>query len=77
MRNTKEIKTILTALYCLNQTGHNDQDITKILKYAFNRIFNCNTNMLTLICCGRNKKDIMPEIKQLLKEDTKLVMYEE
>lgn len=77
MRNTKEIKAILTALYCLNQTGHDDQDITKILKYAFNRILNCNTNMLTLICCGRTKQEIMPDIIQLLKEDTKLVINEE
>ena len=77
MRNTKEIKAILTALYCINQTGHNDQYITKVLKYAFNRIFNCNTNMLTLICCGRTKQEIMPDINQLLKEDTKLVLHEE
>lgn len=77
MRNTKEIKAILTALYCLNQTGHDDQDLTKILKYAFNRILNCNTNMLTLICCGRTKQEIMPDIIQLLKEDTKLVINEE
>lgn len=77
MRNTKEIKAILTALYCINQTGHNDQEISKILKYAFNRILDCNTNMLTLICCGRTKQEIMPEIVQLLQEDTKLVLDEE
>ena len=77
MRNTKEIKAILTALYCLNQTGHDDQDLTKILKYAFNRILKSSANILTLCCVGKNQKDIMPEIEQLLKEDTDYIKYKE
>lgn len=70
MRNTKEIKPILTALYCINFLGNKDEDIDKIIKYAFNSIFNSNTNLLTLACIGKTKESAMPEILQLLKEET-------
>lgn len=70
MRNIKEIKPILSALYCINQTGNKDEDIDKILKYAFNRILDSNTNLLLLACIGRTKQDVMPDIEQLLKEET-------
>lgn len=72
MRNTKELKAILTAIYCINRTnGTNDKDISNILDYAFNRCLGCNTNILTLICAGKTKEEIMPTIEQLLSEDTK------
>lgn len=67
MRNTKEIKLILTALYCINFLGNKDEDIDKIIKYAFSRIFDSNTNLLTLACIGKIKESAMPEILQLLK----------
>ena len=70
MRNTKEIKPILTALYCINFLGNKDEDIDKIIKYAFNSLFNSNTNLLTLACIGKTKESAMPEILQLLKEET-------
>ena len=72
MKNTKEIKSILTALYCINFLGNKDEDIDKILKYAFNSILDSNTNLLTLACVGRTKEQAMPEIYQLLREDTKM-----
>ena len=70
MRNTKEIRPILTALYCINFLGNKDEDIDKILKYAFNSIFDSNTNLLTLACVGETKEQVMPEILQLLQEET-------
>lgn len=70
MKNTKEIKPILTALYCLNFLGSKDEDIDKILKYAFNSILDSNTNLLTLACVGKTKEEVMPEILQLLHEET-------
>lgn len=73
MRNLKEIKPILTALYCINQTGAKDEDIEKILKYAFARVLDINTNVLMLCCIKKTKENIMPEIKQILKEDTAYV----
>ena len=33
MKNTKEIRPILTAIYCINLLGNKDEDIDKILKY--------------------------------------------
>ena len=70
MRNTKEKRPILTALYCINFLGNKDEDIDKIIKYAFNSLFNSNTNLLTLACIGKTKESAMPEILQLLKEET-------
>jgi hypothetical protein len=29
MKNTKEMQAILTAIYCINQTGNKDEDIRK------------------------------------------------
>lgn len=76
MRNTKEIKAILTAIFCINQTSeHKDEDIALICDYAMRRIFDGNTNMLALCCIQRSKEDIMPEIKQILKEDTQYIKY--
>lgn len=70
MRNTKEIRPILASLYCINFLGNKDEDMDKILRYAFNRIFDSNTNLLTLACIGKTKESAMPEILQLLKEET-------
>lgn len=68
----QEIKAILTAIFCINQTnGHKDSDIAKICEYAFRRFLGANTNLLTLACIKRSKEELMPEIKQILKEDTK------
>lgn len=77
MRNTKELKPILTALYCINQCGARDEDIRMLCQYAFNRILNNSANILTLCCVGKSKKDIMPELEQLLKDDTKYIEYKE
>ena len=75
MRNTKEIKSILTCLYCINQTGQRDKDISHIIDYAFHRLFDSNANLLTLACVGRTKEQIMPELKQILNEDTEYNKY--
>ena len=73
MRNIKEIKPILASIYCINLLSNKDKDIDKILKYAFARILDSNTNLLTLACIGKSKEQIMPEILQLLHEETKFI----
>ena len=35
MRNLKEVRPLLSAIYCINRTGSKDEDIEKILDYAF------------------------------------------
>ena len=71
MRNIKEIKPILSALYCLNFGKDKNEDMDKILKYAFARILDGNTNLLTLACIGRTYEEIKTEIYKILEEDTK------
>lgn len=71
MKNTKEIKAILTAIFAINRTGeHEDKDISLILDYAFRRLFGANTNLLILSYIGKTKEQIMPEVMQVLKADT-------
>lgn len=78
MRNTKEIKSILTAIYCINRTSSRpDKDINNILEYAFQRIYGANTNLLLLACIGQTKKSIMPSIKEILETETKYKDFNE
>lgn len=76
MKNTKEAQAILTALYCINYTSTNrDEDIHNILSYAFYRLFDSNTNLITLCCIGKSKEQMLPEIMQLLELDTQHKKY--
>lgn len=76
MKNTKEIKAILTAIFAINKTSeHEDKDISKILEYAFRRLFESNTNLLLLACIGKRKQDIMPEVVEMLKAETQYDKY--
>ena len=59
MKNTKEIKAILTAIFAINKTSEReDKDISRILDYAFRRLFESNTNLLQLACIGKRKKTL-------------------
>ena len=76
MKNTREVQAILTAICCINQTSeHKDEDIVKICDYAFRRLFGSNTNLLMLCCVGRSKEGMMPEIMQVLEQDTQYIKY--
>lgn len=76
MKNTKEVQAILTSILCINYTnGHRDNDIFKIVDYAFRRLFGANTNLITLCCIGKTKEQIMPEIMQVLESVTEYKKY--
>ena len=78
MKNTKtmeEIKAVLTAIFAINRTGSNDTDISLIIDYAFRRLLGGNTNLLILICAGKTKDDIMPEVNRILEEETQYKKY--
>ena len=76
MKNTKEVKAILTAIFAINRTSeHEDKDITLVLDYAFRRLFGANTNLLTLACIGKTKEQMMPEVMQVLEADTQYEKY--
>lgn len=76
MKNTKEIKPVLSAIYCINRTnGNEDADITELLKYLFLSCMDRNVNMLMLACIGKTKDQIMPEINKLLDGETNYKKY--
>ena len=76
MKNTNEVKAILTAIFAINQTNeHKDNDIALILDYAFRRLYGANTNLLILSCIGKTKEQIIPEVIQVLKADTQYEKY--
>ena len=76
MNHTNEVKALLTAIFALNRTSeHEDKDITRILDYAFRRLFGANTNLLILACTGRTKEQILPEVMQILTADTQYEKY--
>ncbi len=76
MKNTKEVRAILTAIYCINQTSeHKDDDLAMICDYAFRRLLDANTNLLGLCCIKKTKEDVMPEILQILSEETQYMKY--
>lgn len=75
MRNTKEIKTILTAIFCLNRTDKRNEQIDLICDYAFRRIFGANTNLLSLACIGHSKEDMENQVMELLEIETEFKKY--
>ncbi len=75
MRNTKEIQSILTAIFCLNRTGEKNEQIDRICDYAFRRLFGANTNLLALACVGQSKEAMEQQINELLEKDTEFKKY--
>lgn len=76
MKHTSEIQSVLTAIFAINATSeHKAPDISRILDYAFQRLYGANTNLLLLACIGKNKQQIMPEVEKLLKH-TNFDQYE-
>lgn len=71
MRNLKELKAILTSIYCLNFIKDSYMSIDALLEYTFKRILECNTNLITYAMVGQSKEEIIKAVKQILKEDTK------
>lgn len=70
MKNTKEIYAILAAIFCINFSECRDNDINNIIDYAYWRLFGANTNLIALCCIGKTKEQVMPEVLQILNQDT-------
>lgn len=75
MKNTKEIQALLTAIYCINLTSSKDKDITNLCEYAYHRCLNANHRMILLCTIGKSKEEIMPEVMQLLEQETQYQKY--
>ena len=68
MRHTDEIHAILTAIYCINETTTKDEDVTKLIEYAFYRVYNEGVYDLKELC--KQKSDIMSDLLLLLDSET-------
>lgn len=75
MKNTKEVKAILTAIFCLNRTGERNKQIDLICDYAFRRLFGANTNLLSLACVGQTKEFMEQQVNELLELETEFKKY--
>ena len=72
MRHTDEIHAILTAVYCINATTAKDQDIAKIIEYAFYRVYKKGVYDLKELCKEKQKSDILTELAMLLEAETEM-----
>ena len=72
MRHTDEIHAILTAIYCINETTNKDEDIAKIIEYAFYRVYKEGVYDLKELCEEKQKSDILTELTMLLKAETEM-----
>ena len=72
MRHTDEIHAILTAIYCINETTNQDEDIAKIIEYTFYRVYKEGVYDLKELCAGKQKSDILTELAMLLAAETEM-----
>lgn len=72
MRHTDEIHAILTAIYCINETTTKDQDIAKLIEYAFYRVYKEGVYDLKELCAEKQKSDILTELKMLIEAETEM-----
>ena len=70
MRHTDEIHAILTAIYCINETTAKDEDIAKLIEYAFYRVYKEGVCDLKELCAKKQKSDIMSDLLLLLDSET-------
>ena len=72
MRHTDEIHAILTAIYCINETSAKDEDVAKIIEYAFYRVYKEGVYGLKELCAEKQKSDILTELKMLIEAETEM-----
>ena len=70
MRHTDEIHAILTAIYCINETTMKDEDIEKLIEYAFYRVYKESVYNLKELCDKKEKSDVIPDLMLLLESET-------
>ena len=73
MRHTYEIHAILTAIYCINETTTKDEDVAKLIEYAFYRIYKESVYNLKELCTQKQKSDVKPDLLLLLESETEMI----
>lgn len=71
MKRTKEIETILTAIFVLNHINENNEQIALLSEYALHDICEANSNMLKLLAFTSKREDLVTWVNKLITEDTK------
>ena len=61
-----------TAIYCINETTAKDEDIEKLIEYAFYRVYKEGVYELKKLCVGKQKSDILTELAMLLEAETEM-----
>ena len=72
MRHTDEIYAIMTAIYCINETTTKDEDIAKLIEYAFYRVYKESVYDLKELCSQKQKLGIITELAMLLESETEM-----
>lgn len=75
MRHTDEIHAILTAIYCINETTAKDEDIAKLIEYAFYRVYKEGVYDLKELCAEKQKSGIIPDLLLLLESETTYKLF--
>ena len=70
MRHTDEIHAILTAIYCINETTTKNEDVAKLIEYAFYRVYKEGDSNFKELCAQKQKSAVMPDLLLLLKSET-------
>ena len=70
MRHTDEIHAILSAIYCINETTAKDEDVAKLIEYAFYRIYKEGVYDLKELCVDKQKSGVMPDLTLILESET-------
>ena len=70
MRHTDEIHAILTAIYCINETTAKDEDVAKLIEYAFYRVYKEGVCNLKELCSRKQKSGVMPDLTLILESET-------
>ena len=70
MRHTDEIHAILTAIYCINETTTKDEDVAKLIEYAFYRVYKEGVYNLKELYAEKQKSDVMPDLMLILQSET-------
>lgn len=74
MKNGKEVLPLLQAVWFLNFAKYENKDerMHEILEYAFRRVFGANTNLMVLAAVGREYEEVLADVNEYLKAETKI-----
>ena len=70
MKKLKELKAILTSIYCINKITNKDKEIANLIDYAFEKIFKSNTRYWNYIFSGQTREQVLIILDDYLEDET-------